>query len=205
MTNQKRIDFEKDLKLKLRELTSIYYKLSISKNKIHLKSLDDIIISDINIIYSNNGLGYYTLWTINNNNLSDFINSINPPYKSNLLTNDIFSSLSTNNKDKLFGETNNGIIPFPNYKSNDELVDEIILKIKNHYINQLENWFDSPIKVIKNIMTTPDDYAYPLLTCLFIIQKHDLSKNTEIINQIKMSKSIFKNKKYETDLIEKIL
>lgn len=205
MTNQKRIDFEKDLKLKLRELTSINYKLSISKNKIHLKSLDDIIISDINIIYSNNGLGYYTLWTINNNNLSDFINSINPPYKSNLLTNDIFSSLSTNNKDKLFGETNNGIIPFPNYKSNDELVDEIILKIKNHYINKLENWFDSPIKVIKNIMTTPDDYAYPLLTCLFIIQKHDLSKNTEIINQIKMSKSIFKNKKYETDLIEKIL
>lgn len=205
MTNQKRIDFEKDLKLKLRELNSINYKLSISKNKIHLKSLDGIIISDINIIYSNNGLGYYTLWAINNNNLSDFINSINPPYKSNLLTNDIFSSLSTNNKDKLFGETNNGIIPFPNYKSNDELVDEIILKIKNHYINQLENWFDSPIKVIKNIMTTPDDYAYPLLTCLFIIQKHALSKNTEIINQIKMSKSIFKNKKYETDLIEKIL
>ena len=183
--------------------------VKIKKNKLSIKTENGE--GELCFVFSNKGSGYYIVGYAENHELRQFVNSINPPYKSRILAKQMFcfSSLCEESPAPLI--LKQGLIPLPSdMKKAEELIKKVIVLIESKYLFRIKNLIFNTPELVADIIKYPDTYTYPFITVLFVI-RNTISENLReslkkmiIDNQKQLLKYEKKEKIYDLDILLKI-
>ncbi|NWB96082.1 hypothetical protein HX882_09295 [Pseudomonas gingeri] len=204
MSAETREKLEKELSLELKSITSSCFDLKASKNKLSLLIAKEKQ-GEIYIQHLSKADGYYAGVELFKCEAMDFCISQSPPYPSQLLNSSFFSKSSLSEPDKKFGDEIGGIIRTPAPQDVKSTAKKIQQRLIKFYLSDVENCISGTLPLIDDILTAPDNYAFPFLTALFCVHKNGLNSNSDLFQKILSSKKIFGNKQFDLTLAHKIL
>ena len=206
MTQNLKLDFEKQLKEELTILLSSYKNINISSNEIEIKikkTKNNSAQGFIALDYLVNAKGYALVMSVDSPEFQNFIKEVNPPYKSNLLTEHTLAMTSSGEKNKTFSPTIGGAVALPRTPDKiEETCQWICERITSIYLPRLFHLINFESELIQDILENPDHYSYPFPLILYAVRKNNLSIN-DVDEHLLFSKKISKNKSYDRSLVEK--
>ncbi len=203
MSIELRKKFEDELNRYLKGNITLTKNMKILKNKIKINGVDAINNrGELSWGYLNNANGYFLSIFVASDELNDFFDELAPPYKSNLLTGNVFFMNTLMEKFKIFATKIGGTVDLPkNEQERIEACEWIYTKMEDIYLPRVINIIELKPEAIDDIVANPDYYAYPFLTILYVIKKNNLSLNDLNMESI-FSKKIFGNKSFDKNLLD---
>jgi len=178
--------------------------LKASKNKLALY-ISKEKLGDIYVQHLKKADGYYAGMEIFTCEAFTFCKDQAPPYESRLLNASFLSKSSLSEDKKEFGDELGGIIRTPAPNEVSATVSKITERLTKTYLTKAENCILGTPSLIDDVLTEPDNYAFPFLTILFAAQKHELSLNSQVLKKAFATKSIFGNKQFDLALANRLL
>ncbi|MCX8712188.1 hypothetical protein J3U57_06760 [Gilliamella sp. B3464] len=169
MSKELRTQFEKELQIFLKDKLKSYLYIKVNRNKIILdnkKGSKAVIL----LTYQNASHTYVFYMNVYSTEITNFIDSIQPPYSSNFDNKDIVYNsyyLSEKKSDPI-------LLPITE-KGKEYTFDRILNILNTIYLERAYNLIEVNKKLIKDIMYKPHAYAYPFLISLYAIQKNKIS------------------------------
>ena len=172
------------------------------------KTKDNESTGDIGFDFLNNARGYCLCTSVNSPKLIDFFNNINPPYRSNLPEGIVYAMNSLmEGSFKSFAPKFGGTVDLPrNEEERKKTCEWIYAKVKDIYLPRAMNLIELKPETVKDIILFPDYYAYPFLTILYLIKKHNMSLSDKEMESIySKRKRILGNKSFDKQLLDTYL
>ncbi|MCX8986169.1 hypothetical protein, partial [Citrobacter portucalensis] len=144
--------------------------IRVLKNSICIKKTNSINAQgELAWGYLNNANGYFLSLSVESFELKFFFNEINPPYKSNLLTDKTLFMNTLMEKFKIFATKIGGTVDLPkNEEERSKACEWIYTKVKDIYLPRVMNLIELKPETINDVIAHPEYYAYPFLTILYI-------------------------------------
>ena len=189
--------FDAVLSDKLKLLAKEY---GFRSGKLALKKKNSDKNIELSLIYSKKGLGYYISSTAFDNELNTFLTESKIPYKSNNLADTyqlFFSTLSE--KKPLYPISNQGnLIKIPQLSQIEEITDATIKLLQQEYIPLLVNFSEMNEGLIRDIISKPSLFNYPLPTLVFCCIKNNIRK---LEKDFVLNKNIIKNQEFDLKML----
>lgn len=204
MSQEVRKNVEVELLARLKQITSPHLDLKAGKNKLGLLVAKEKF-GEIYVQHLTKADGYYAGMEIYICEAYSFCKNQSPPYQSRLLNTSFLSKSSLSEETKQFGDELGGIIRTPAPQDISTAVEKINDRIKLFYLSKAENCILGTTSLIDDVLTEPDNYAFPFLTILFVAHKNNLKLESELLKKAFATKSIYGNKQFDLALASKIL
>ncbi|MHA6308141.1 hypothetical protein ACX3SV_13740 [Hafnia paralvei] len=206
MSIELRKQFETELNNYLKENLTFSKNINILKNKININNKGVInACGELSWGYLNNAKGYFLSLSVDSIELNKFFNEITPPYKTNLLTNNVFYMNTLMEKFKSFATKIGGTVDLPrSEKERSETCEWIYTKINDIYLPRVINLIELKPKAIDDVVVNPSYYAYPFLTILYIIKKNSIPLDSLNMESI-LSKKVVGSKSFDKNLLDTYL
>ena len=177
-------------------------EISIKKTK------DNQASGHIGFRFLNNDRGYILYIGVYSPELIDFFKEVNPPYRSNLPEGIVYAmNTSMESSFKSFAPKFGGSVDLPrNEEERKKTCEWIYAKVKDIYLPRAMNLIELKPETVKDIILFPDYYAYPFLTILYLIKKHNMSlSDKEMESVFSKRKRILGNKSFDKQLLNTYL
>lgn len=202
-TKEARKVFEGYLQAYLKEKLSGFSPIKINKSKLVIKRGD--ATGDIFFRYVAKSSGYILHIYADLPELTHYINHVNPPYNSNLLTDIHYSMAPYGENLKLFSNLMNDSLRLPLTEPGIETTCEwIASRLETIFLPRLVKLLELNEEAIKDVLKNPSDYAYPFLTIMKIII-HNKLQPTDQETELFLSKRISRNKNFDQNLLKAYL
>ena len=158
--------------------------------------------------FLNNACGYTLNTGAYSPELITFFYEVNPPYSSKLPEGIVYAmNTSMEGSFKSFAPNFGGTVDLPrNEEERKKACEWIYTKVRDIYLPRAINLIELKPETVKDIILFPDYYAYPFLTILYLIKKHNMSlsdKDMELV--FSKRKRILGNKSFDKQLLERYL
>ncbi|MBB4813346.1 MULTISPECIES: hypothetical protein [Pseudomonas] len=204
MSLEVRKNMEVELLAALKQITSPHFNLKASKNKISLLAEKEKF-GEIYLQHLTKADGYYAGMEIYTCEAFSFCKNQSPPYQSRLFNTSFLSKSSLSEETKQFGDELGGIIKTPSAQDINATVKKISDRLSLYFLSKAENCILGTTKLIDDVLSEPDSYAFPFLTILFVAHKNNMSLDSDVMRKVLAMKSILGNKKFDLELANKIL
>lgn len=197
-------EFESSLVEAFKELRLAGASVKVSKNKIKFINKKGVV-GQIYLQHVKKADGYYAGIEVYSCDAMDFCLEQKPPYASRLLNNSFFSQSSLSEVDKRFGDEFGGIIRTPSLKDVSSVVEKVKGRLAEFYLPVAQHCISSSIELIDDILSAPDDYAYPFLSALYVAHMHRLAFNSPEFQRVVNRKKILGNREFDLELAKRLL
>ncbi len=206
MTQELKSDFEKRLKEELTTLLAPYKNVKVLLNEVKVKKTKDNMAQGfIALDYITNAKGYALIMSAESPDFQKFIENINPPYKSHLLSEQTLAMTTSGERVKTFSPVTGGTVALPaTPEGNEEACKWICEKITSIYLPRLFHLINLEPGLIQDIFDNPDHYSYPFLLILYTLRKNKLAIN-DVDKERLFSKKISKNNAFDRGIIGNIV
>lgn len=149
--------------------------------------------------------GYYAGIDIHACDAMDFCVAQNPPYASRLFNSSFFSQSSLSEPYKRFGDEIGGTLRTPSPEDAAVAVEKVRERLSRFYLPRAHRCICAPLELLDDILSEPDDYAFPFLSALYVAHKHQLAFNSAEFQRVVSCKKIMGNRVFDLPLAERLL
>lgn len=149
--------------------------------------------------------GYYAGIDIHACDAMDFCVAQNPPYASRLFNSSFFSQSSLSEPYKRFGDEIGGTLRTPSPEDAAVAVEKVRERLGRFYLPRAHRCICAPLELLDDILSEPEDYAFPFLSALYVAHKHQLAFNSAEFQRVVSCKKIIGNRVFDLPLAERLL
>lgn len=199
-TKEPRAIFENRLQLHLKNTFADFSWLKVNKNML-VATFGDAE-GNINFQYLNKSNGYTLSMFVESPEIKNYITSIQPIYRSNLIVDYVYCMTSSGESSKDFSRDYGGTLRLP---KNENDVESACLWIESRmrsiFLPRMINILELRKELIDDAVKHPEYFAYPFLTIMKVIIKHQLQPTPQQM-ELFLSKRISRNKNFDGELIK---
>jgi hypothetical protein len=202
MNADNRVLFESELLKELKLAASKFEGVTASKNKLKFK-YNKKFVAELVFEYLSRVDSYVLIGMVSGGEIFECSSNFAPPYKSNLFNKLCFSFISSGEQNKVFGDSLDGTIKTPAPNSVTQVCAHIKSVLEDFYIPRILACIAPSGRTIKDVLSSPENYAYPavFIHCAAVLGNGgELTELNEAIN----SKKIVKNKEYDIPLLSNL-
>ncbi|GLO51825.1 hypothetical protein PPUN110474_32260 [Pseudomonas putida] len=204
MNSESRLHFESELLKELNNVASRFESVVASRNKLKFgynkKYVAEIFFDHIACIDS-----YVLCGMVYGGEIQECASIFEPPYKSNLFNKGCFSFVSSGEQSKLFSGDFGGAIKTPTPGMVGEVCAHIRSVLEDFYIPKILACIKPEKRTISDVLSSPDQYAYPAVFIHCAAKLGSAGETRDQIEKAMKSRSIVKDKSYDTPLLVEFL
>lgn len=204
MSTEERKIFEALLTPALKSFELAGADVKASKNKIKI-SAEKRELGQIYLQHLTKADGYYAGIDIHSCDAMDFCLDQKPPYASRLLNSSFVSQNSLSETAKHFGDEIGGIVRTPSAENAPVAVEKVRERLSKFYLPLAQHCISAPLELVDDILSAPDDYAYPFLSALYVAHKHQIAFDSPFFQRVVKHKKILGNRDFDLKLAERLL
>jgi len=132
-------------------------------------------------------VGMYVVFSLTDGKLISVVNNLNLSYSNYFHNNHNFSFTSLSYLPNLFFK--NGTVSFFENENIDEKCNLIVKKVQNLYLSKIQDFINSDIKTIDDILEAPKNYGRPVAFALIVCYLNNrLDMIDDVIKRVKIKK-----------------
>lgn len=196
-----KLTFDKGLSEMLGRVALANEQMKAAKKKLKLSSkLNPRNFGELAFDYLGDQKAYYFSITGWSADVTDFIEKIEPPYRSNVPVGfDHHFFMSTFMENRGVFSRADGKIYLSEVRSIDETMKHIEHCLNDYYIPKIENFLTGAPPLITNVVDNPDFYSYPIPLISFVLKRNSM-KFEEL--KLSLGKTLVKNPAFDKALLE---